>query len=346
MTSSTAGAPECAKIGKARFTAIIVSLLLASCGPAAEPDAVDMSGAKDPYAPSITHGMAEMTDPYIFECDVPGWRVTAQGRITASDGTVWTVPAEVAFKTAAKATDLYNDCTGVMLERSDQLDIDTVPIVGIDDDGEVISAHIFGDNYYEIYVNGTLVAVDAVPYWPFNPGVVRFRVKRPFTVAFKLVDWEENLGIGSEIMSGVPYHLGDGGLAAVFKDASGATIGVTNSSWTAQKYYVGPLIDPECLNINGGARLSDACELPRPENGEDVYSAFWPVPENWAEPDFDQSGWQPATLYTNEEIGRSLKRPAYENYPDIFDNPEADAVFIWSSNLQLDNLVLVRAVID
>ena len=346
MTVPPARTKVSGRSGMACIAAIIGAALLISCDPAAEPAAGDRSDRNEVTAPSISHGLAEMTDPFVYECDVPGWRVTAQGRITASDGTEWTVPAEVAFKTGAKATDLYNDCTGVMLGSAGEIDMDTVPVVSIDDTGEVITAYIFGDNYAEIYVNGALVAVDAVPYWPFNTGVVRFRVKRPFTVAFKLVDWEENLGIGSEVMRGVPFHLGDGGLAAVFKDAAGATIAVTDGSWRAQTYYVAPLIDPECLSVVGETRLSDACALPGVENGADVYAAHWSLPKDWAAADFDDGGWQMASLYSNETIGGSLKRPAFANFADIFDDPEADAQFIWSSNLLLDNLVLVRATID
>ena len=39
-------------------------------------------------------------------------------------------------------------------------------------------------------------------------------------------------------------------------------------------------------------------------------------------------------------------KPAYTNFLDIWDDPEFDPVFIWSDNLVLDNLVLVRGRID
>jgi hypothetical protein len=34
------------------------------------------------------------------------------------------------------------------------------------------------------------------------------------------------------------------------------------------------------------------------------------------------------------------------NFTDIFDDPKADADFIWSSNLILDNLVLLRQTVE
>lgn len=56
------------------------------------------------------------------------------------------------------------------------------------------------------------MAIDPVPFTPFNSNVVRFRAQRPFDVAVMLVDWEENLGLGTDAGRGDPYHPGDGGL--------------------------------------------------------------------------------------------------------------------------------------
>lgn len=39
-------------------------------------------------------------------------------------------------------------------------------------------------------------------------------------------------------------------------------------------------------------------------------------------------------------------KPSYTNFTEVFDAPGADARFIWSSNLVLDNLVLLRKTID
>jgi len=329
-----------------RLWAVLAATLnLVSCSPGEDRQQAGPDAAGVADRPAITRGLARMTDPHVFDCDVPGWRITAQGQITALDGSQWTVPAEVAFKSGPKATDLYNDCSGVMLDKASDLDPATIPVIEVDAAGEVITAYIFGDNYSEIYVNGRLVGVDPVPYWPFNTGAVRFRVKRPFTVGFKLVDWEENLGIGSETMKGVPFHLGDGGLTAVFKDAAGATIALTDGRWRALPYYVGPFRDAACLDLAGGKRGSSRCKSTTEANGADLFAAHWPVPDNWAAPDFDDSGWPAAVVYTNAEIGGSLNRPAYSNFADLFDDPAADAQFVWSGNLLLDNLVLLRGTV-
>ena len=71
-----------------------------------------------------------------------------------------------------------------------------------------------------------------------------------------------------------------------------------------------------------------------------------PIPADWAEVDFDDTNWAKAHTYSNEDIGGSLNRPAFANFKDIFDDPKADAEFIWSSNLLLDNVVLTRRVVE
>lgn len=292
---------------------------------------------------SITQGYALDNVQDVFECDVPGWRVTANGNITGTDGKVWTVPADVSYSTSPKATDLFNECTGVLLGDESELDIDTVPVVEIDKDGDVITAYFFGDNYFEFFVNGQIVAVDPVPYWPFNTSAVRFKAKKPFLAGVKMIDWEENLGIGSELMRGVPFHTGDGGFVAVFKNADGETIATTDESWRVQPYYMSPLLDPSCV---GDDRISTACEVPPKAQAEQGYGAHWAIPDNWDKPGFDDSAWQDATLYTNEDIGGSLRFKSYQHFTGLFDDPAADAEFIWSKNLLLDNVVLARKTFD
>ncbi|MEO9970288.1 MAG: hypothetical protein ABJG15_10805 [Hyphomonadaceae bacterium] len=295
---------------------------------------------------SVSQGRAEKINPVLLECDVPGWRVTGLGEVSDSDGKAWTTPAEVNYLDGPKAADLFNECNDVTLPNADALALDGVPVSELDADGEVISIYFFGDNYAEIFVNGSLIGVDPVPYWPFNTSVVQVRVERPFMLGVKMVDWEENLNLGSELMRGVPFHNGDGGFVAIIKDADGNVLDITDESWRVQLYYSSPLLDPSCISSSGGVRSSEACASPEKANAEEAYAVRWSVPEDWAEPGFDDSSWSQASLYTNEDIGGSLQRPAYSNFVDLFDDPEADAQFIWSANLLLDNLVLARKQIE
>ena len=86
-------------------------------------------------------------------------------------------------------------------------------------------------------MNGTLVSVDNTPYTPFNSSIVRFRVKRPYTLAFLVVDWDAHLGQGMEVFPNTPagkdWYPGDAGLIARFSDGT-----VTDSNWKAQSFYI------------------------------------------------------------------------------------------------------------
>lgn len=296
--------------------------------------------------PAISKGRAEPYASQLLECDVAGWRVTTLGSITDEAGTVWTTPAQVNYHDGPKATDLFNECNDVTLAGQEELDINSIPIVTVDEEGDVFTAYFFGDNYAEIYINGKLIGVDPVPYWPFNTSAVRFRAEKPFVFGAKLVDWEENLSLGSELMRGVPFHTGDGGFVSVLKDKHGETVAITDETWRVQIYYASPLLNAACVKSTNESRNTDKCTSPEKVNAEDGYSARWAVPVGWGDKNYDDSAWTGASIYTNEDIGGSLNRPAYSNFISLFDAQEEDAQFIWSSNLLLDNLVLARKVIE
>ena len=79
---------------------------------------------------------------------------------TAKDGTKLTVPTGYDFQTAPKLPDLYNECSGVTPRDLSEVDLNKLPIVEIDKDGEVVTGFIVADNYFELYINGKLIGVD------------------------------------------------------------------------------------------------------------------------------------------------------------------------------------------
>lgn len=292
---------------------------------------------------SFTQGPAREINSGLFECNSKD-RVSAVGTIQSSDGKSWTVPAATEFQTAPKAFDLYNECAGVTPDSLSDVDLSGAPL--LDAGGiEEFTAYIFGDNYFELYINGKLLAVDAIPFTPFNSSIVRFKADRPITISVKMVDWEENLGLGSERGRGSSYQPGDGGLVMHIQDAEGKTVALTDETWRAQTFYTGPLKDASCLKIEGPVRDSSACEVSGSSDGRSYSAAHWPLPDGWTAADFDDTAWPSAITYTNETVGVDNKQ-SYTNFTDIFDAPDADAQFIWSSNLILDNLVLIRKTIN
>lgn len=70
----------------------------------------------------------------------------------------------------------------------------------------------------------------------------------------------------------------------------------------------------------------------------------WTRPTNWYSSSFIDTSWPNATIYSNATIGVDNK-PAYTNFTNIFDDPINDAQFIWSTNVILDNEVIVRKTV-
>lgn len=295
---------------------------------------------------SVTQGLATTTTANLLDC---GGRVAGVGTIDDTDGNSWIVPAENNYANASFpfASDLNNACSGNSYESTAQAvaALQTPNIVEIDSDGEVITAFVFADNYFEMYVNGTAVGKDNVPFTQFNSDIVQFKVNRPFTVAMKLIDWEENLGLGTEDNQGSAYHPGDGGMVAVFKDETNATLAVTDATWKAQTFYTAPIKDLTCLSENGTQRLSSNCDTSGSDNGSNYFGVHWEVPSDWTSVDYDDSSWPDATIYTNATIGVDNKS-SYTNFTDLFDDSSNDAQFIWSTNVILDNEVIVRKIIQ
>jgi hypothetical protein len=289
----------------------------------------------------VTQGRAKTVVDNLYECPVKvgNHRVSAVGQIAASDGSVLTVPAETVFQSQSrfKGADLFNECNKVTPQIPSEVTTANIPIVEVDAEGEVISGYIIGDNYFELYVNGQLVAVDPIPFTPFNAVIVKFKAKRPITYAFKLVDWEEHLGLGMERSGGNAWHPGDGGLIARFSDGT-----VTDSSWRAQAFYIAPLNTPDEVVERGNVHDTTALgrvhpHARKPTCQERCYAVHYGIPAHWAKPGFDDSRWPRAYEYTDEDVGVT-NRPAYARYAELFDR----ARWIWTVNLALDNLVIVR----
>ncbi|MFH0286489.1 hypothetical protein ACGRSR_02435 [Vibrio owensii] len=315
------------------FALSSVALLLAGCSPSSD---LTVTGAISDYkgSASITQGLAKTVETNLFECANGRSRVAGIGEIADADGKVWTVPAQNHFTTAPKAIDLYEECANITPESIADVDEASVPVAVIDEDGEEITGYIFADNYFELYINGQLVAVDTVPFTPFNSSIVKFKVNKPYTIAVKVIDWEENLGLGTEDNRGKAFHPGDGGFIASFSDGT-----VTGSDWQAQTFYTAPIYDLSCLSEVDGKRLSESCTTEGTDNGENAYAAHWETPSNWMAQDFDAVSWPQATEYSEDEIGVNNKK-SYMNFIEKFSG--AGASFIWSTNVVLDNEVLLR----
>ena len=280
----------------------------------------------------VIKGKAEVKIENLFTCENGNSRPSPLG-IQTLNGKEFVVPSHVQYEEKNFVSNLYDECSNTTPNSLAEVDLSTVPIVEIDKDGEVITGYIFADNYFELFINGKLVGVDAVPFTPFNSNIVKFKVKKPYDIAIKAVDWEENSGLGSERNRGKKYHPGDGGLIASFSDGT-----ITNSDWKAQTFYTSPIYDLSCVKEVGNERITKDCSTSGSNEYVETYSLHWDIPLSW-ESNEEYLSWPKSLQYTEDEIGVDNKK-AYMNFQEQFSG--SGASFIWSSNLVLDNLVLFR----
>ena len=171
--------------------------------------------------------------------------------------------------------------------------------------GDTVKANIYADNWFILYINGELVAVDSIKFVPHNVVSVDILPSYPMTIAVMAKD-------NADPKTGMEYantQIGDAGFILKFGDGT-----VTDSEWKAKKYSWGP-IDHDTKN-------------PRVEN--------LAIPENWFAVDFDDGSWSNAVEYTEEKVGP--KQP-------FFEHDFKGAKFIWSDDIELDNTVIFRHVV-
>jgi hypothetical protein len=326
---------------------LAASLLMAASGEAQQampPTKMPLPAANPAPTRIVTQGLGKTTTQDLIPCAVsaPGMNIRKNpvGEVVAKDGAKITVPVANNYATAPKLPDLYNECAGIRPKSLAEVDLNKVPIVEVDKDGEVVTGFMVADNYFELYINGKLIGVDATPFTPFNSHVVRFRVKRPYTIAVLAQDWEDKLGLGMEVFMGNPWHSGDGGFVARFSDGT-----VTDSTWKAQAFYIAPLQHPDDVveygNIHDTSHLGRTHPLAKlPTCREHCFAIHYPIPSGWMAPGFDDSPWPRAFEYLDQEVGiRGV--PGYWQYPQAF----MGARWIWTISLVFDNTVLLRKTV-
>ncbi|MEP3479630.1 MAG: hypothetical protein ABJZ55_10315 [Fuerstiella sp.] len=167
---------------------------------------------------------------------------------------------------------------------------------------DTVRANVYADNWFILYINGELVAVDSIKFMPHNVVSVDILPTYPMTIAVMAKD-------NADAKTGMEYansSIGDGGF--IFKLGDGT---VTNAQWKAQAYSQGP--------IDGNTTTPQVVNTP--------------IPENWYAINFDDQSWNQAKEYTQAEIGP--KEP-------FFETDFEGARFIWTDDLKLDNTILFR----
>jgi hypothetical protein len=170
---------------------------------------------------------------------------------------------------------------------------------------DTMKGAMYADNWFAMYVNGRLVAVDSIDFLPHNVVAIDLLPEYPMTIAVLAKD-------NADPKTGCEYGnaIGDGGFILKFADGT-----VTDASWKAKCFFHGPI---QGDTANPKVR------------GEEL-------PERWYAVDFDDSTWDSAVEYAEERI--QPKEPFYQH--DF-----KGAKWIWTSDLDLDNTVVLRKKIE
>ncbi|MBK1856210.1 hypothetical protein JO972_14670 [Verrucomicrobiaceae bacterium 5K15] len=170
---------------------------------------------------------------------------------------------------------------------------------------DTVKANVYADNWFKLYINGNLVAVDSISFIPHNVVSVDILPEYPMTIAVMAKD-------NADPKTGLEYNnsnIGDAGFILKFGDGT-----VTDASWKAKSFFRGPL--------NGKV--------------QGATTQHWDIPKDWMVTDFDDSTWPQAVEHTEQAV--DPKQPYYEN--DF-----KGAKWIWTQDLALDNTVIFRKTI-
>lgn len=144
---------------------------------------------------------------------------------------------------------------------------------------DTTKAAIYADNWFAMYVNGRLVAVDSIDFLPHNVVAVDLLPEYPMSIAVLAKD-------NADPRTGCEYgrSIGDGGFILKFADGT-----VTDATWKARCFFHGP-VDRDV-------------DSPKVRVEE--------LPERWYAPDFDDAAWPNAVEYSEERI--QPKEPFYQH---------------------------------
>ena len=135
---------------------------------------------------------------------------------------------------------------------------------------DTIKASVYDDNWFRMYINGKLVAVDPIDFLPHNEVTLDLLPEYPMTIAILAKD-------NADPKTGLEYgdHIGDAGLIVKFADGS-----VSNTKWKTKVLFQGP--------VGGDAKN------PRVR--------YEPMPANRYAPGFDDSAWANAIQYAEDRV--------------------------------------------
>ncbi|WMP18759.1 YHYH protein [Thiothrix lacustris] len=188
---------------------------------------------------------------------------------------------------------------------------------------------VWADNWFSAYIDGKPLLEDSIPITTersFNAETHQFSASSPFVLAFMIKDFKEN-DTGLEYIASPRQQMGDGGFITQITDLkSGNVVAVSDASMRCKVIHKAPL-DSNCAKVSNPIAGQGECQFTSEAE-----------PASWQMPNFDDSAWQHATEYSVAQV-----RPK-DGYDEIKWN--ANAKLIWTDDLEKDNTLLCRLVVD
>lgn len=188
---------------------------------------------------------------------------------------------------------------------------------------------VWADNWFAAYIDGKPLLEDSVSIKTersFNAETYQFSAPDSFLLTFVIKDFKEN-DTGLEYIGTHRQQMGDGGfITQVTNLNSGSVVGVSDASMRCKVIHKAPL-NGNCVSQSRPIAGQGQCQF---------MSAVEPA--SWKIPTFDDSSWQHATEYTAAQV-----RPK-DGYNRI--KWDSGAKLIWTDDLEKDNTLLCRLVID
>ena len=96
---------------------------------------------------------------------------------------------------------------------------------------DTVHGSIYADNWFAMYINGKLVAVDSIDFLPHNVVSIDILPEYPMTIAVLAKD-------NADPQTGCEYgkQIGDGGFILKFADGT-----VTDAKWKGKCFFYGPI---------------------------------------------------------------------------------------------------------
>ncbi len=193
---------------------------------------------------------------------------------------------------------------------------------------ETFSADVWADNWFEMRINGTLVAKDSVPITTersFNAESFAFEADRPFVIGLFAKDFKED-DTGLEYIGTGRQQMGDGGVIVQIKNEAGEPVAVSNADWRCLVTHAAPL-DKSCERSANPVAGQGACAFEATEQ-----------PDGWDLTGFDASDWPRASVYSKREVS---PKGGYDRIDWV-----EQAELIWGPDLEQSNTILCRLTVE